>query len=577
MALLMVLSVIGAAGCGRVSGSSLKSGGVVSGEETAVPEEAGGRSTPVDSAGSECGTDISVNDEDEITESDFKNHYQAYCEASISKFLQLNWGENPRQGAVLYSPVNLYMALGMLSEMSDGETRQQLQDGLSGLDEETSVKNHMCVSVEEQKDKGDGRQTMIRQTSQWLYGKADSGVCSFGNSVWFSDRYDFSDSVKDILKNNYNAQCDSGRMGDPAFDEKIQKWLDHQTGGKLCKEISSNIKTESDMAMMLLSAVNFKDEWEEPIFDRKDTRKDTFYGRNYYTCGNTTEEEKLDKVTCDFMNTSWNGLCMENKRFQAVSIPMKNTRMTLVLPGKGVSFDQMSSAENIKEIIELCDPECSKWKQGLVKLSLPKLQFQSDMDIIPMLQKMGIKDAFRVEKADFGRIWKNKDKETSVPDLYVSKARQAGVVKVEEDARECVNDTWLQTWNAIPPKRPAVLPGFLAKIIRNLSLNRYRHMHTKRRGGNSVDIALEELQDCVTDGRTVEEQIELKELSASIAKFLNRQSERNRAIFLQRYFYMMPTKEIAEKLGMREGTVRSTLSRMRKDLKGWLEKEAVYL
>lgn len=151
------------------------------------------------------------------------------------------------------------------------------------------------------------------------------------------------------------------------------------------------------------------------------------------------------------------------------------------------------------------------------------------------------------------------------------------IVHDEEDARECVNDTWFQTWNAIPPKRPAVLPGFLAKIVRNLSLNRYRRMHTERRGGNSVDIALEELQECVSDGRTVEEQIEFKELSASITKFLNRQSERNRAIFLQRYFYMMSIKEIAERLGMREGTVRSTLSRMRKDLRGWLEKEAVYL
>ena len=134
------------------------------------------------------------------------------------------------------------------------------------------------------------------------------------------------------------------------------------------------------------------------------------------------------------------------------------------------------------------------------------------------------------------------------------------IVHDEEDAMECVNDTWFRTWNAIPPKRPAVLPGFLAKIV-----------------GNSVDIALEELQECVSDGRTVEEQIELRELSTSIARFLNRQSERNRAIFLQRYFYMMQTKEIAEKLGIREGTVRSILSRMRKDLRGWLEKEAVYL
>ena len=283
-------------------------------KESAVPEENGGKATPANSSESKGGTEIRVNDEDEITESDFKKQYQSYCEASISKFLQLNWGENPGQGTVLYSPVNLYMALGMLSEMGDGETRLQLQDGLSGLDEEAAVKNNMCVSSEEQQRKGNGRQTMIRQTSQWLYGKAASGVCSFGNSVWFSDRYDFSDRIKDILENNYDAKYDSGRMGDPAFDEKIQKWLDHQTGGKLRKKISSNIKTKPDMAMLLLSAANFKDEWEEPIFDRKDTGKDTFYGRNYYTCGNTTEEEKLDKVTCDFMNTSWNGLCVENKR-----------------------------------------------------------------------------------------------------------------------------------------------------------------------------------------------------------------------------------------------------------------------
>ena len=78
--------------------------------------------------------------------------------------------------------------------------------GLTILDEEAAVKNHMCVSSEEQQRKGNGRQTMIRQTSQWLYGKAASGVCSFGNSVWFSDRYDFSDRIKDILENNYDAK-----------------------------------------------------------------------------------------------------------------------------------------------------------------------------------------------------------------------------------------------------------------------------------------------------------------------------------------------------------------------------------
>lgn len=432
-ALLMVFSLVGTAGCGRASGDFIAGRGVEAERDSADLKETETKSMTADPSKGGSGTSVSVNDENEIIESDFTRRYKSYCETSISKFLQRNWGENPKQAAVLYSPVNLYMVLGMLAEMGDGDTRQQLQDGLSGLDEETSIKNNMCVSSEEKKEKGDGRQTMIRRTVQWLYSQTSSGTCSFGNSVWFSDRYDFSDSVKDILKSSYDAKYGSGTMGDPAFDEKIQKWLDHQTGGKLRKEISSGIKTEPDMALMLLSAVNFKDEWEEPVFDRKNTHKDTFYGRDYYTCGNTTEEEKLAKVTCDFMNTSLNSLCMENKRFQAVSIPMKNTRMTLVLPRERVSYDKVSSPESIKEMIELCDPECSKWKQGLVKLSMPKLQFQSDLDLLPMLQDMGIKDAFQEKKADFSRAWKKNGKEMSMPDLYVSTARQAGAVKVDEN------------------------------------------------------------------------------------------------------------------------------------------------
>lgn len=104
LAVLMVFSLIGTAGCGRVSGTGPNGRGVEE-KESVVPEENGGKATPENSSESEGGTDTRVNDEDEITESDFKKQYQSYCEASISKFLQLNWGENPGQGTVLYSPV----------------------------------------------------------------------------------------------------------------------------------------------------------------------------------------------------------------------------------------------------------------------------------------------------------------------------------------------------------------------------------------------------------------------------------------------------------------------------------------
>lgn len=151
------------------------------------------------------------------------------------------------------------------------------------------------------------------------------------------------------------------------------------------------------------------------------------------------------------------------------------------------------------------------------------------------------------------------------------------IVHDAEDARECVNDTWLKTWNAIPPERPRALRGFLAKIVRNLSLNRYRNMHADRRGVGIVNLALEELQECVSDGRRVEERIELQELTGAIEAFLRQQTQRNRSIFLQRYFYLMQIREIAERHDMREGTVKSVLGRMRKELRTWLRKEAVYL
>ena len=137
------------------------------------------------------------------------------------------------------------------------------------------------------------------------------------------------------------------------------------------------------------------------------------------------------------------------------------------------------------------------------------------------------------------------------------------IVHDEEDAKECVNDTWLRTWNTIPPSRPSVLSTFLAKIVRNLSLNRYRDMHALKRGGNSVNIAIEE-QD-----------MEYKLLTESIEDFLWKQTKRNRTVFLKRYFYVMDIKEIAEELDIKEGTVKSILSRMRKELAVWLEKEAV--
>ena len=151
------------------------------------------------------------------------------------------------------------------------------------------------------------------------------------------------------------------------------------------------------------------------------------------------------------------------------------------------------------------------------------------------------------------------------------------IVFDNEDAKECVNDTWLKTWNSIPPNRPENLAGYLAKIVRNLALNCYERKNAKKRGGGQVEMSLDELSECVADSNRVEENIEKKELVTIISNFLQNRDEKKRTIFIQRYFYMEELCDIADRMQMKESSVRSVLSRMRKDLRKYLEEEGIAL
>lgn len=146
-----------------------------------------------------------------------------------------------------------------------------------------------------------------------------------------------------------------------------------------------------------------------------------------------------------------------------------------------------------------------------------------------------------------------------------------------EDAEECVNDTWLRIWNSIPPHHPENLAGYLAKIVRNLALNSYKKQHRKKRGGDVMTVALEELSDCLADGKDTLEEIERQELSDMIAEFLRKKSRQQQAIFIKRYFYLMEIRELAHELQMKENTIKSILFRMRKELKAYLEGEGIYI
>ena len=146
------------------------------------------------------------------------------------------------------------------------------------------------------------------------------------------------------------------------------------------------------------------------------------------------------------------------------------------------------------------------------------------------------------------------------------------ILQNNEDSEECVNDTWLKAWNSIPPQKPGNFKMYLAKITRNLSFNRYNSNNAQKRGGGEMTLVLDELTECIIDKTDVEQEYIGKELKEYILGFVRTLPERERNLFVRRYFYVDTVSEIAKRYSLTENNVMVILSRTRKLLKMKLEK-----
>ena len=144
-----------------------------------------------------------------------------------------------------------------------------------------------------------------------------------------------------------------------------------------------------------------------------------------------------------------------------------------------------------------------------------------------------------------------------------------------DDAKECVNDTWLSAWNSMPPHRPSVLSTFLGKLTRRISIDRWRHLNAKKRGDGQLPLVLAELEDCVSDGKSIEEEAERRILAEVINSFVKSLPETEQKVFLCRYWYMDSVSSIATRFRFSESKVKSMLFRSREKLRVRLEKEGL--
>ena len=135
-----------------------------------------------------------------------------------------------------------------------------------------------------------------------------------------------------------------------------------------------------------------------------------------------------------------------------------------------------------------------------------------------------------------------------------------------EDAEESVNDSYLNAWNSMPPHRPAILSAFMGKITRFVSLKKWRDKRAQKRGSGSIDLAYEELSECIPSNGAIEEALETQELAKIIDAFLDTLPAAEEKVFICRYWYFDSISAISNQFGFSESKVKSMLHRTRKKL-----------
>lgn len=142
-----------------------------------------------------------------------------------------------------------------------------------------------------------------------------------------------------------------------------------------------------------------------------------------------------------------------------------------------------------------------------------------------------------------------------------------------EDSEECLNDTWMKVWDSIPPTHPLHFNLFLAKIVRNLSINKYRAKYADKRGKGEIALVLDELEECIAGRSDIEAHYVAGELQSTINKFIRGLPEKEGNVFIRRYYYADSIKDISNQYHISENNIRVMLNRTRKKLRIRLEKE----
>ncbi len=342
--------------------------------------------------------------------------YAQGMESFFCRTAQQFLGEAPGENRV-YSPLNLYLALSMLAEITDGQSRQQVLD-LLGVENLEALRE--------------------KAGALWNAHYWDDGVTAsiLANSLWLDQDISYKQPAVDALAQYYYASVFQGEMGSEEYNQALRDWINQQTGG-LLKEQAEELAMDPETLLALVSTIYLKASWDQE-FSEDNTEEDIFYSPE-------------GELTCDFMRQSGSGTYYWGDRFSAVSqaFAEDNGSVWFLLPEEGVSPEELLTDSQVMEFLFSGE----EWEQAAyrtVNLSVPRFDVASDLNLIPGLQQLGIRDVFDSARSDFSPISDAPEMEEAM----ITQAQHAARVKIDEEGCEAAAYTVIMVGEgaAMPPE-----------------------------------------------------------------------------------------------------------------------------
>ena len=330
-----------------------------------------------------------------------------FLEQSIPVFLSGKEGEN-----TIYSPINVYMALAMLAETTDGNSRAQILELL---------------------DVAGINQLRKEASAIWKANYLNDGVnaCLLANSLWLRDDWAFQQETVSILSQKYYASVFRGEMGSDDYNAALRDWMNEQTGGLLKDQIDA-IEMGPSTVLALVSTVGFEAAWNE----------------KFYNAGDRVFHSSTQDIEVPFIEQGIMGaIYSEGDRFSALEIPFKTNEASIafILPEEGTTAESLLSDPQLLSFV-INRNEWDNKESVYADLSLPKFDVSSQIDLKEGLKELGITDVFNPAISNFSPIT------TESNEIYVDKATHGARVQLDENGCIATAYTIITDANGAAPK-----------------------------------------------------------------------------------------------------------------------------